>query len=115
MQTPEVLALQKNGYSPLQYYNNNAELREALDFIGKGIAGQPFDNIYNSLKNHDRYMALADFADYRKAQQKASKLYCDREKWNKMSLVNIAQSGIFSADRSIEEYAKNIWHLKPVE
>ena len=115
MQTPEVLALQKNGYSPLQYYNNNAELREALDFIGKGIAGQPFDNIYNSLKNHDRYMALADFADYRKAQQKASKLYCDREKWNKMSLVNIAQSGIFSADRSIEEYAKNIWHLTPVE
>lgn len=115
MQTPEVLALQKSGYSPLQYYNNNAELREALDFIGKGIAGQPFDNIYNSLKNHDRYMALADFADYRKAQQKASKLYCDREKWNKMSLVNIAQSGIFSADRSIEEYAKNIWHLKPVE
>ena len=115
MQTPEVLALQKNGYSPLQYYNNNAELREALDFIGKGIAGQPFDNIYNSLKNHDRYMALADFADYRKAQQKASKLYCDHEKWNKMSLVNIAQSGIFSADRSIEEYAKNIWHLKPVE
>lgn len=115
MQTPEVLALQKNGYSPLEYYNNNAELREALDFIGKGIAGQPFDNIYNSLKNHDRYMALADFADYRKAQQKASKLYCDREKWNKMSLVNIAQSGIFSADRSIEEYAKNIWHLTPVE
>lgn len=115
MQTPEVLALQKNGYSPLQYYNNNSELREALDFIGKGIAGQPFDNIYNSLKNHDRYMALADFADYRKAQQKASKLYSDREKWNKMSLVNIAQSGIFSADRSIEEYAKNIWHLTPVE
>ena len=74
MQTPEVLALQKNGYSPLQYYNNNAELKAALDFIGKGIAGQPFENIYNTLKNHDTYMALADFADYRKAQQKASKL-----------------------------------------
>lgn len=115
MQTPEVLSLQKNGYSPAQYYNNNPELREALDFIGKGIAGQPFENIYNSLKNHDRYMALADFADYQKAQKKASALYADREKWNKMSLVNIAESGIFSADRSIKDYAENIWHIKPVK
>ncbi|MEE1239476.1 MAG: glycogen/starch/alpha-glucan phosphorylase [Acutalibacteraceae bacterium] len=115
MQTPEVLALQKNGYSPAEYYNNNPELREALDFIGKGIAGQPFENIYNSLKNNDRYMALADFADYQKAQKKASALYADRDKWNKMSLVNIAKSGIFSADRSINDYAKNIWHLKPVK
>ena len=115
MQTPEVLSLQKNGYSPAQYYNNNPELKEALDFIGRGIAGQPFDNIYNSLKNNDRYMALADFADYQKAQKKASALYADREKWNKMSLVNIAKSGIFAADRSIDDYAKNIWHLKPVK
>ena len=115
MQTPEVLSLQKNGYSPAQYYNNNPELREALDFIGKGIAGQPFDNIYNSLKNNDRYMALADFADYQKAQKKASALYADRDNWNKMSLVNIAKSGIFAADRSIDDYAKNIWHLKPVK
>ena len=115
MQTPEVLALQKNGYSPMQYYNNNTELREALDFIGKGIAGQPFDNIYTTLKTHDTYMALADFADYRNAQQKASALYRDRDNWNKMSLTNIAKSGIFSADRSIEEYAKNIWHLNKVK
>ncbi len=115
MQTPEVLALQKNGYSPMQYYNNNAELRQALDFIGKGIAGQPFDNIYNTLKTHDTYMALADFADYRATQQKASALYRNRDVWNKMSLTNIAKSGIFSADRSIEEYAKNIWHLTPVK
>lgn len=115
MQTPEVLSLQKNGYSPAQYYNNNPELKEALDFIGKGIAGQPFEKIYNSLKNNDRYMALADFADYQKAQKKASALYADRDNWNKMSLVNIAKSGIFSADRSIDDYAKNIWHLKPVK
>ena len=89
--------------------------RALLSFIGKGIAGQPFDSIYNSLKNNDRYMALADFADYQNAQKKASALYGDREKWNKMSLVNIAKSGIFSADRSINDYAENIWHLKPVK
>ncbi|MBR4123307.1 MAG: glycogen/starch/alpha-glucan phosphorylase [Clostridia bacterium] len=115
MQTPEVLALQKSGYSPIQYYNNNANLREALDFIGKGIGGQSFDSIYNSLKNNDRYMALADYADYCSAQKKATALYNDRDVWNKMSLTNIAKSGIFAADRSIEDYARDIWHIKPVE
>ena len=115
MQTPEVLALQKTGYSPIQYYNNNPELKEALDFIGKGIAGQSFDNIYNSLKNNDRYMALADYADYCKAQKKATELYNNKEVWNRMSLTNIAKSGIFAADRSIEDYARDIWHVKPVE
>lgn len=115
MRTPEVLALQKNGYSPAEYYNNNAELKQALDFIGKGIAGQPFESICNALKKTDRYMALADFSDYRKAQKKASKLYSDRDKWNRMSLINIANSGIFSADRSIAEYAENIWHISPVK
>ncbi len=115
MQTPEVLALQKTGYSPIGYYNNNPELKAALDFIGRGIAGQPFDNIYNSLKNNDRYMALADFADYSKAQKKATELYNDKDVWNRMSLTNIAKSGIFAADRSIEDYARDIWHVKPVE
>jgi len=115
LQTPEVLEMQKHGYSPLQYYNNNPELRAALDFIGKGIGGQNFDNIYNSLKNTDRYMALADYADYCKAQKKATELYNKPEIWNAMSLTNIAQSGIFASDRSIDDYAKNIWNLKPVK
>ncbi len=115
MQTPEVLALQKTGYNPIQYYNNNENLREALDFIGKGILDKNFDNIYYSLKNNDRYMALADYADYCEAQKKASSLYRDRDTWNRMSLTNTAKSGIFAADRSIKDYADNIWHIKPVE
>mgnify|MGYP003290627536 CR=1 FL=1 len=115
MRTPEVLNLQKHGYSPMQYYNNNADLRNALDFIGKGIAGKSFDNIYNTLKTVDHYMALGDYADYCVAQNKATQLYNDKERWNRMSLVNIAKSGIFAADRSIDDYAKNIWHIKPVK
>lgn len=115
MRTPEVLSLQKNGYSPLSYYNNNSELRAALDFIGRGIGGKSFENIYNSLKNNDRYMALADYADYRKAQQRAEELYAKPEIWNRMSLMNIAKSGIFSSDRAVEEYAHNIWNLEPVK
>ena len=114
MQTPEVLSLQKRGYSPAQYYNNNPELKAALDFIGNGIAGQPFDSIYNSLKNHDRYMALADFSDYRRAQKAAAELY-NSDAWSGMSLVNTAKSGIFSSDRSIKDYAEKIWNLKPIE
>lgn len=115
MQTPEVLALQKSGYSPMEYYNNNADLRHSLDFIRKGIAGKQFDNIYNTLKNVDHYMALADFADYCLVQKKATDLYNKPEVWSKMSLMNIAKSGIFAADRSIDDYAKNIWHIEPVK
>ncbi len=115
MQTPEVLNLQKSGYWAGEYYNNNPELRQALDFIGAGIGGQNFNDIYYSLKNHDNYMALADFADYRKAQIKASELYNNRDKWNKMSLTNIAKSGIFAADRSIEDYARDIWKVEPIK
>ncbi len=115
MRTPEVLKLQKSGYSPAEYYNNNPALKEAVDFIGRGIDGKPFDHIANALKTNDRYMALADYADYCAAQAKASELYKDKKKWNGSSLVNIAKSGIFAADRSIKDYAENIWHIKPVE
>ena len=115
LQTPEVLSMQKHGYNPMEYYNNNPELRHALDFIGKGIDGQNFGNIYNTLKNKDQYMALADFADYRNAQLKATELYKNAELWSRMSLTNIAKSGIFAADRSIADYANNIWNAKPVE
>ena len=115
MHTPEVLKLQKSGYNPMDYYNNNATLRQALDFIGNGIDGKRFDNIYNTLKNVDRYMALGDYADYCAAQKKASELYSDPITWNRMSLMNIANSGIFAADRSIADYANNIWNIKPVE
>ncbi|MBR4762450.1 MAG: glycogen/starch/alpha-glucan phosphorylase, partial [Clostridia bacterium] len=115
MRTPEVLQIAKQGYSPMQYYNNNADLRAALDFIGAGFGGKRFDNIYNVLKNVDHYMALADFADYCAAQKYASELYGDKEKWNRMSLINIASSGIFAADRSVKDYAENIWNVKPVK
>jgi starch phosphorylase len=115
MHTPEVLQIQKQGYSPMQYYNNNSDLKNALDFIGAGFGAHRFDNIYNTLKNVDHYMALADFADYCGAQRRAAELYGDRDRWNRMSLINIANSGIFAADRSISDYANNIWNIKPVK
>ena len=115
MQTPEVLRLGQAGYNPREYYNNNADLRRSLDFIKDGIGGKSFDNIYNTLIMRDNYMALADFADYCAAHEKAMALYGNRETWNRMSLINIASSGIFSADRAIKDYADGIWHIKPVK
>ena len=60
-------------------------------------------------------MVLADFADYLRAQGEVSRLYADQKTWNRMSLMNIANSGIFSADRAIFDYARDIWHTKPVK
>ncbi|MBR2043392.1 MAG: glycogen/starch/alpha-glucan phosphorylase [Clostridia bacterium] len=115
MHTPEVMALQKQGYNPVNYYCNNEKLKAALDFIERGIGGQQFDNVYRTITGMDTYMALADFSDYCAAHEKASALYGDKELWNKMSLKNIAESGIFAADRSINDYAKNIWKVNPLK
>ncbi len=112
MSTPEVDELKRRGYNPMNYYNNNQELKTVIDYISqKGIAGKQFPEIANII-NHDPYMVLADFADYRRAKKKAVELYNDRETWNRMSLINIAGAGIFAADRAINEYARDIWHTK---
>ncbi len=113
MKTPEVNALKPN-YSPRTYYENNPEIHKIVDFINKGINGKFFPDVSSSLIHHDPYMVLADFADYRSAQQKIDELWKDRTKWNQMSLMNISGAGRFAADRAINEYAANIWHTQPV-
>ncbi len=114
MKTPEVLELRARGYSPIGYYNNNPELRAAVDFMGN-IGGENFSDLRSVFMNTDYYMAFADFNDYCAAQRRASELYADRDRWNRMSLANIAAAGIFSADRSIEDYADKIWNVKPAD
>ena len=114
METPEVNRLKKVGYHPYEYYNNNPVIREVLDFLGTGL-GNDFKNVTEHIKNNDTYMALADFADYTRAQNKVSELYSDKDIWNRMSLMNIASSGIFASDRSIDDYANTIWNAKPLK
>ena len=115
MRTPEVNDLQRRGYQPGNYYNNNAELRAVIDFIAKGVNGKQFPEIANAITHHDPYMVLADFADYRMAQKKIDTLWADKESWNRMSLINIAGAGRFAADRAINDYARDIWHTTPVK
>ena len=115
MKADEVALLQRDGYDPMTYYQNNAELKKAVDFIGAGINGKSFSDISGTIVHHDPYMVLADFADYRLAQQRAEEAWLDRARWNRMSLINIANSGCFSADRAIAEYAANIWNVEKLK
>ena len=115
MTTPEVTELKRSGYQPINYFNNNAELRRVIEFVQQGVGGKPFPEIGNTIIHHDPYMVLADFADYRNAQKKIDELWRDREGWNRMALLNIAGAGRFAADRAINDYARDIWHIKPVK
>ena len=112
--TPEVEQLKRDGYDPMQFLNNNGTLKSAVDFIAQGVNGKQFGEITSSLMNVDQYMAFADFADYQKAQQLSAQAYRDKDRFARMSLMNISGAGVFSADRSIMDYAERIWHTKPV-
>ncbi len=111
MKTEEVENLKRTGYNPGAYYESNPVIKNCIDRMYSGINGCSFSEVANSLKNQDPYMVLADFDSYRKAQAYSSECYKDSEKWAKMSLNNIAGAGVFSADRAVTEYAKDIWGL----
>ncbi|MBQ3053561.1 MAG: glycogen/starch/alpha-glucan phosphorylase [Clostridia bacterium] len=113
----EVEALWRRGYNPMDYCNNSPELKAVLGMLTSGELGVRFDDIASSLLTNnygvaDAYMILADFNDYVRAQKDVSDAYKDTQRFNKMSLVNIAKAGIFSSDRAVNEYAENIWHMK---
>ena len=107
----EVLQKKASGYNPEYYYNDNYIIRAAIERMYRGINGCTFEEVANSLRYKDPYMVLADFADYQRAQAFSSEKYKDTTAWNKMSLNNIAGAGIFSADRAVEDYARDIWNL----
>ena len=109
--TADEVEQRKSGYNPNLFYGSDIVIKEAIDRIESGANGSQFSDVVNSLKFRDPYMVLADFESYREAQAYASRTYRDAPKWQSMSLMNIANAGIFSADRAVEEYAKNIWNL----
>lgn len=111
MRTEEVEELRQRGYAPGEYYQNDPLIRDLIDTLYEGIGGNKFPEVADSLKNIDPYMVLADFRAYVAAQEKIQQLYRQPDVWNRMSLMNIAGSGIFCADRAVEEYAERIWHL----
>ena len=115
MTKPEVVALKQSGYYPQDYYRNNERIRRALDFMSHGFGGYNYNEIVNSLIHHDPYMVLADFDSYQQAQQQSAQVYADKDAWGRMALLNTACSGLFASDRSIADYARDIWHCRPLK
>ena len=115
MLTPEVNALKGMGYHPNAFINGDNTAMAVLDFLEKGWNGENFNEVTSNLRSSDPYMVMADFKDYRRAQADLQRLYADRQHWAKMSLKNIANSGIFSADRAVLDYARDIWHASAVK
>ncbi len=109
----EVMALHKNGYRPRDYYERNAELKSVIDLISSGFFSPDHPELFRSLiqglLDHDPYALLADFESYVECQKRVSETYLDQDRWTRMAVMNIARMGKFSSDRTIAEYAREIW------
>lgn len=118
MNKDEVIKNRSN-YRPRSYYENDPNIRFAIDSLINGFFDQvgpnEFKEIYDKLLNEDPYMVLSDFDSYRLAQEKINNTYKNQKLWAKMALINISKSGIFSSDRSIEEYNEKIWKLSKIK
>ena len=114
----EVERLKAEGYTPRRIYESNPELREAIDLISSGFFSNGdrglFYPLVDSLLTRDDYMLLADYQAYVDCQQRVSHAYSDQNAWTRMSILNSARAGRFSSDRSIREYCRDIWKVRPI-
>ena len=119
MKTEEVSELWKVGYDSKELFNQSPLIKRVINRLNQGFNGKSFDNISRYLLSNypvsDPYMCLADFQSYMDVHYKMDQVYHDKRKWNQMALINIAKAGIFSADRSIDEYAQKIWKLRAIK
>ena len=118
--TPQVADLRMHGYSAWDHYHGNDELKQVLDMIGNGFFSveEPgrYRQIFDNLTHHnDHYLLLADYASYIATQDKVSLLYQNQEEWTRRAILNVANMGKFSSDRTIMEYADNVWNVKSVK
>ena len=115
----QVEALRREGYRPFDYYQNDEQLREVIDQIIRGDFSPEEPNRYHSLiqglQYHDYYQSFADFRSYVEAQKAVDKKYKDRDVWIASTIQNMVNMGFFSSDRTILEYAKNIWKIEPLK
>ena len=115
----EVHKLQAKGYNPGEFYKANAELAAVIDWLGTDYFTPGERDVLSPMRDnllyHDPFLCLADFESYCQAQEKVSKAFKDKARWGKMAVLNTARVGKFSSDRTIAEYAKDIWKLKPVK
>ncbi|MBQ6948971.1 MAG: glycogen/starch/alpha-glucan family phosphorylase, partial [Firmicutes bacterium] len=111
--------LDEGSYSPFSLVQSDAVIGDIVRLMTQGFNGEHFRDVVSSLTTGyngaaDPFFVLADFHSYREAQERVAETYKDQQKWNRMSLVNIAKAGMFSADRAVKEYAERIWKIKPL-
>ena len=113
-----VEALWAEGYKPADFYQNDPDLRRAIDLIASGAFSDgdrtAFEPIVSNLLYDDRFMVLADYASYIAAQAKVDAAFADQDAWTRSAILNVARTGFFSSDRSIRDYIDRIWHTPPV-
>ncbi len=114
----QVTALRAQGYRPRDYYESDAEIRRVVDLVRSGaVSGgdaQRYAGLIDNLLDWDPYLVLADFADYLEAQDAAAEAFRDQHGWARMSVLNVANMGRFSSDRSVSDYAEGIWGISPL-
>ncbi len=120
MEVDDIEQLRSEGYNPMDFYKNNKELRKALDQIRDGVFSPEdpdlFQPIINNLLHHgDYFMVLADYQSYVDKQEEVEEVYRDKEDWYRRAIINVANMGFFSSDRSIEDYAERIWDVEPMK
>jgi starch phosphorylase len=116
LRTPEVLALKRGGYQPMRHYESNRSLKAVLDAISGGQFSPDEPGRYRPLVDAllwggDHYMLLADYESYVATQAKVDSLYRQGDEWAKRAIINVANMGVFSSDRTIAQYAKEIWGI----
>ena len=118
MTVDEVEAQYANGYDPATYYEADPRLKQAIDLVADGTFSNGDRNAYSPLVadwlTKDWFMTLADFSAYMGIQSEIEALYADELEWNRKALLNVANSGYFSSDRSMEDYLERIWHTAPL-
>jgi starch phosphorylase len=114
----EVEQARAAGYRPWEIYRDNAELKAAIDLINSGVFsagdGNLFRPLTDALLHYDPFMLCADYQPYLEAQAQVDQAWRDRERWERMSILNVARIGKFSSDRSIRDYCDNIWKVEPM-
>jgi len=119
LKAEEISTLIRKGYNPREYYENNAELKRAIDMLKSNYFNKDepgiFDSIYDDLLNNDFYCLLADYQSYIDTQEKVNIEFINKDLWTVKSILNVARIGKFSSDRAIKEYVQKIWKIKPIK